>query len=62
MSGAVSWNEYTFLHLYQAIGEDVWMYRAVMFGQKGMHMTELGEIKCGSCYGVDTEDRKGCNT
>jgi len=29
----VAGNGYTFLHLYQATGEEVWLYRAAMFGQ-----------------------------
>ena len=41
MVRAVSWNEYIFLHLYQATGEEVWLYRAAMFGQKVMNITEV---------------------
>jgi len=30
--------------------------------EKIVNNTEVGEIKCGSCYGAETEDRKCCNT
>ena len=30
--------------------------------EKVLNNTEAGELKCGSCYGAETEDRKCCNT
>ena len=29
---------------------------------KSENSTEVEEVKCGSCYGAETEDRKCCNT
>jgi len=40
----VAGNGYTFLHLYQATGEEVWLYRATMFGQWTTELVRRNQI------------------
>merc|ERR1719206_117052 len=40
----VAGNGYTFLHLYQATGEELWLYRATMFGQWTTELVRRDQI------------------